>query len=1005
MASLGKMTNAALKPAEEFLPVGSALTVRRRQEAETGPTHRTACKLGFLFHEVIPDTPKLIKAYGRRVSEILSHPGINPQGTESDGPFQPFVGADCTSIWAAATSGSIGVLLLACMLADAWDVKKAISIWVEIIEERKATIRAAAEANKLINPHTTAAAQQEYTRAELASWDASVRAWLRRANASMKVRRTQFALIEQNLTIPYPRGASTYETVRLTWTRAMEVLEKLLNNVPQEGYDRAVIRGISAWHLYPDLLVFQADATKVPFRDPLFRTSAILTLGLEYKGQPSDNFTRWSLALSHLRYYGDPVPVRSTEQLSRLHISQLWLVALGVIFCKWDIPYTRFDDALRWFEELGRRLNQTRRFSAELPWLSRLCSAATGLEGEKRNTATMLVKYGWRRGSNFLGSNIAPDVNLAFFGLCNRNVMEALNRGTDIESGIQYLRGIASALPLNPEDAIIMYDGKIAGHEYSEWASIHPIGEHLAKRGGVGPEPSTSSRYARWLHCAQPKAQGSSREVERQLLERLSVIESTGETCKVVTEEEYFLDVPAVRAERVWKKPPNLFAGQVTFKHITGPWSLSSQYTLWVRASKYVVCVQELDARMKTEFGQPQPLEQGVNWLRGMGSPDRILKYLLALAKVKLISNNLKPSPHVKHRSEPLSTTAVRQGIKRKRSHSPEPQAPSEPSRQSSEAEARAVPALEFDDTDQEPDGCFFMISHTFLYDAMPSATVSLKVTEQELVKARWLPASIQNALRVESPADAHRTAYMAASRHVEPLGRAQAFACVIMFESGCFNIDPEKLDGVIALCSEDSIFVSELLLSDPSVDANKLKIRHIIGNVGVAGMVCMVPPYEPRIRPLGHDASLVSHAPYDGTLSDSFPGTSLHLSFTTWKVPLDWDSTGDIDHEIFLLESVVSVQDQGRWVADIDVLGIETDRPDVVSFSCECEHKPLSDTQNVVSISSWEEFLDHPPCIGVMQTNKNWAARLATVSILIQQGNGHTAAILEGGKLLLGGS
>ena len=268
MASLGKMTNAAvsltnentfalvninldfslfqLKPAEEFLPVGSALTVRRRQEAETGPTHRTACKLGFLFHEVIPDTPKLIKAYGLRVSEILSHPGINPQGTESDGPFQFFVGADCTSTWAAATSGSIGVLLLACMLADAWDAKKATAIWVEMIEERKAMIRAAAEANKLINPHTSAAAQQEYTRAELASWDASVRAWLRRANASMKVRRTQFALIEQNLTIPYPRGTSTYETVRLTWTRAMEVLEKLLDNVPQEGYDRAVIRGISA---------------------------------------------------------------------------------------------------------------------------------------------------------------------------------------------------------------------------------------------------------------------------------------------------------------------------------------------------------------------------------------------------------------------------------------------------------------------------------------------------------------------------------------------------------------------------------------------------------------------------------------------------------------------------------------------------------------------------------------------------------------------------------------
>ncbi len=630
-------------PAQEFLPVGSALTVGRRQEAETGPTHRTACKLGFLFHEVIPDTPKLIKAYGCRVSEILSHPGINPQGTERDGPFRPFVGADCTSIWAAATSGSssIGVLLLACMLADAWDAKRATSIWVEIIKERKTRIQADSDASKLVNPHTSAAAQQEYTRAELASWDASVRSWLRRADASMKVQRTQFALIEQNLTIPYPRGASTYETVTLTWTRAMEVLEKLLDNLPQQACDRAVIRGISAWHLYPDLLVFQADATKVFFRDHLFRTSAILSLGLEYKGQPSDNFIRWSLALSHLRYYGDPVPVRSNEQLGRIHISQLWLVALGAILCKWQVPYARFDDALRWFEELGKKLQQTTRSSAEISWLLRLCSAATDIEGERRKTASMLVKYGWRRGSNFLGKNIASDMNFAFFGLCNANVMDALSHAhrTDIESGIQYLRGIASALLLNPEDAIISYNGSIAGFEYSEWASIHPIDEHLARRGGAcsSSGQTTNSRYARWLHCAMPRAQVRNSNLERQLYERVVAVESSGEICKAVIEEEDWLErVVAGNADRIWKNPPNLFGEQVGFRHLSCPWSLANEaYSLWVRESKYADCVRRLDSRAMTDFGRPQSLEHGLDWLRRMSSSDKIFDYFRALTRVK----------------------------------------------------------------------------------------------------------------------------------------------------------------------------------------------------------------------------------------------------------------------------------------------------------------------------------------------------------------------------------
>ncbi|CRK24238.1 hypothetical protein BN1708_013889 [Verticillium longisporum] len=173
-------------PSPEFVPVGSALTVKRRVEAESGSIHRTACKLGFLFNEVIPDTPNLIKAYGKRVSEILALPKVNPQGTDEDGPFRPFIGADCTSIWAAATSGSpsIGVLLLACMLADAWDAKTAISIWVELIDERKEQIQAQQKDNKMLSLQTLAAARQEFARAELASWDASVRSWIRRAGVT-----------------------------------------------------------------------------------------------------------------------------------------------------------------------------------------------------------------------------------------------------------------------------------------------------------------------------------------------------------------------------------------------------------------------------------------------------------------------------------------------------------------------------------------------------------------------------------------------------------------------------------------------------------------------------------------------------------------------------------------------------------------------------------------------------------------------------------------------------
>ena len=72
----------------EFSSLGSALCHRRKAEAEDGNSHRTARKLGALFEQVIPNTPKLVSAYGQRVSEIMDTPGINPEGLNSHGPYE-----------------------------------------------------------------------------------------------------------------------------------------------------------------------------------------------------------------------------------------------------------------------------------------------------------------------------------------------------------------------------------------------------------------------------------------------------------------------------------------------------------------------------------------------------------------------------------------------------------------------------------------------------------------------------------------------------------------------------------------------------------------------------------------------------------------------------------------------------------------------------------------------------------------------------------------------------
>jgi hypothetical protein len=115
--------------------------------------------------------------------------------------------------------------------------------------------------------------------------------------------------------------------------------------------------------------------------------------------------------------------------------------------------------------------------------------------------------------------------------------------------------------------------------------------------------------------------------------------------------------------------------------------------------------------------------------------------------------------------------------------------------------------------------------------------------------------------------------------------------------------------------------------------------------------------------------------------------------------VPLDWHNTGEIDQDVFLLESVVSVQDNGKWVADIDVILMEENRPDVIEkFSCDqnCASRATVEIQeDFVLIDSWEEFLDPPPCGAVFRANGNWVARLAVASILCQQGKGYIAVML----------
>lgn len=59
-----------LEAPKEYKGLGTVLSRRRLENAEKGPLHRTARKLGALFEQIIPPVKTLLEVYGKRVSEI-----------------------------------------------------------------------------------------------------------------------------------------------------------------------------------------------------------------------------------------------------------------------------------------------------------------------------------------------------------------------------------------------------------------------------------------------------------------------------------------------------------------------------------------------------------------------------------------------------------------------------------------------------------------------------------------------------------------------------------------------------------------------------------------------------------------------------------------------------------------------------------------------------------------------------------------------------------------------
>ena len=991
----------------EYSELGQALSTGRRNEAEDGSHHRTARRLGSLFEQIVPSTPHLIKAYGVRSSEIANSSFVNPKGSAKDGPFESYVGVDGTAMWAAATSGvpAIAVYLLACMLARAWDAREAVSIWVELVEQRRKEILSADVNHDVVSESSRMSVNHGIERQDLALLDASARSWLESADQAKLVQQTQLMLVVKNTQVPFVGGSTTYSQVIGIWRSSMTGLDQLLTGRPQEISNRAILLAYSAWHLYPDFIILGNKITNVKFKDPCVDPHGVATLSTEYRTQNAAQGMTWSLALSHLRHYGDPVVVQSVLDFSRVTIKQLHLVALGSLYHHWRISQRAIKSVSQWFSNLWSHIQKAQAGAKappgteELFWLQCLAEAADKIlasDSATQKEALQLVSYGQRRGQRFLGRT--SQVLKPFFGLCNPCILAGLSEMNDEDRGLSCLRLYAFESHFTSSQAFIIHrsrefvDNKLL--HILEYSTAVPHVFAARKRDSEGRRLKRVL-HGRWISIFSPDLE----LVEQRIQDRTECIRARGESVTVSSH-------PPIKDNQgawYWPRPPLLFDYQghsrimseidSETEHYQCPSLLSpgavcrcfendpgisspeltsvGHYRL-ARVGNYDLCIMNGAAyadriqAMTTSIEDVRPLQPAAssNTFTMRINPD-VLKSYLMYATCSSTNETL-----AKEDDEDRALADVPMSSERRASTENKACV-----RQLASAVLncyRRLIALK----------ALALATKTYL--PLDGARISLKIVDCPLDEALWLGTL----------SDPERDTLHGAAIHWQlesPLSRTCQLSCIVHFESGASSLEPKVFKEILAIASGNSIFVVGRLLSDPYDNFGRESVQRITGNIGRPGICLLVSPVAPKVRLLGNEWNLVHHAAYDGKREDNFESTSLHLSFTTtpWTLPLEARGARDgfIDHNVYLLESIISVLDSGKWVADIDPLCIKFEALRTLKFDFECPgHATEEFKHDYTSIDSWEELLDQPLNVGIFRAHGNWAARLAAVSIMFQK-------------------
>lgn len=264
--------------------------------------------------------------------------------------------------------------------------------------------------------------------------------------------------------------------------------------------------------------------------------------------------------------------------------------------------------------------------------------------------------------------------------------------------------------------------------------------------------------------------------------------------------------------------------------------------------------------------------------------------------------------------------------------------------------------------------------------------TLPMKLANVRLNRGKWLPRQAHTSVPVK--------------HLMSKMSRSDTFACICMLESGGLEIDPSHFDKAFALSAGNSIYVAKAIMNDPTDKTEDWSIVRIVGNIGLPGISIIVSPEILKLAEAPDDPRAVEHQPYDNRRVNSFPGVTMHLSMTEWRVPIPSGAMGLIDQDVFLTEAVVSVHDGGKWYADIDVLGAcKATVPIIEDHDCTHEAPQTTPSKTLSCIDTFDELLELPLGDSIFRAHGNWTARLAAVCIWRQTKKSEPLILIKNDK------